>query len=141
MKEVVKILKANAMVLVSLRDKRLKNQDIMYKSDSKILIRIHDGNMDFYYKSDYPKVVAIFMENCQPATSILNANQRKLISDNYKLNPYVELECDEDGYPILVDGKLVIYRFLSNYSNLTPDQALEKIKEFNERNSKNNIQT
>lgn len=141
MKEIVKITKGGTgktiITLITLREKLLKHQDIVMKPCGTFT-RVHTDTYSNYMSDDsILKVVGIHMHQCLPATSIRKDN--KLLLEEYeKGNIYVQLECNEDGYPILdSDSKLIIYGFYSSNTSITPQEALERIQQFNEEYTNN----
>lgn len=115
-----------------------KNMDIFLNPNRDSWLRLSNDNKEKIKEFDYRKVVA-FSLTSDPAKHLQTSDQtllRNYIKDGYN---FLEVECNEDGYPVLADECLIIYQKLSSnpVKNLTPAEALQKIKEFNEQYTNN----
>jgi hypothetical protein len=91
------------------------------------------NTLETFEEKDYRKVVA-FNLNAIPVIKIYDEDAKILNNHLEEGFPFLEVECREDGYPLLTeDNRLIVYDRLTFFtSNITPEEALERIKEFNE---------
>ena len=147
MKETVKIAKtdSNKVCLFSLRKKSLKNFDIVADlNDNNHLRRVTTTEQidKAIADPDVIKTIAIHLSGVHPCISIDDEDAKRLETALEQGLEYVEIECHEDGYPVVTNYKMTIYDFCSfvfseSNSNLTPTEALERIKQFNEKYTNN----
>lgn len=118
----------------------LEDKDIPFK-EGDILFNTKSSSYERKYgttKFNNHRLVVAFTNEAAPPTKLTNKDE-KILKDYFEAGQYyLEVECNENGYPILEDNKLVIThaRGIPTMSS-TPEEALKKIIEFNERNSKN----
>lgn len=114
----------------------IENLDVFIDPDRKSWLRA-DGRQDQIRKQDYRKVVA-FNISGSPAITLKSSDVsmiRNSLKDGF---PFLEIECDEKGYPALYQGGLMVYRQLEQLiPNITPAEALERIKQLNEHFTNN----
>jgi hypothetical protein len=141
MKEIVQIKEYDSsFCLVSLRPKKLAINNITV-SNSGSLDRLGSSGQIKNAEDDMNvfKVIALSMNNVGNFGGIsLTNNNKKFIKQLYEEgNIYLEIECNENGYP---DKQLVVYNSFSRIidPNLTPAEALKRIQELNENNTRNN---
>lgn len=142
MKRILEIIEKNENTIGLFELKKettYKNMDIFLNPNRDSWIRYSTDRSEQFKELDYRRVLA-FSLTSDPAKHLQISDQtllRNYIKDGYK---FLEVECNEDGYPVFANDCLIIYQKLSSnpVKNLTPAEALQKIKEFNERNSKNN---
>lgn len=147
MKETVRIAKAdnNKICLFSLRKKFLKNFDIVAElNDNNHLKRVTTTDQidKAIANPDIVKVLAVDLSGVGPCISLAYEDATRLQAAYDQGLEYVEIECHEDGYPVLTNHRMTIYDFSSFALDessiiLTPTEALERIKQFNEKYTNN----
>jgi hypothetical protein len=140
MREIVQIKEySSGLCLISLRPKKFKRNDIVV-SNAGYLDRLMSESEFIKSEEDMNifKVIALPMTNVTAFKGItLGTYHKKLLKNAFdKEEIYLEIECNEDGYP---NGSLTIYGMSSRFSrlNITPTEALERIKQFNEKYTNN----
>lgn len=118
----------------------LENENIPFKG-GEILFNIESSSYERKYgttKFNNHRLVVAFTNDATPPTKITDKDE-SILKDYFEAGDhYLEVECNENGYPILQDDRLIITSVKSSpIMSSTPEEALKKIIEFNERNSKN----
>ena len=140
MREIVQIKELGQnLCLISLRPKTFEKNNIIVTNSGRLdrLMR----NSEFKSSEDDMnvfKVIALPINNVSDFKGISLSSAHKTILRKAfdKGEIYLEIECNQDGYP---DGSLIIYGTSSTFShiNITPTEALERIKQFNETYTNN----
>lgn len=139
MKEIVRItLKNNgAILLTSLREKNFIDREISVNfSDRYHLERVSTDSekQEAINNPNKHKLIA-HSSDIKPIINISDHDQKEFKIVIKQGLEYAEIECDENGYPILDEKNcMIIYAY---YSQLSPSKALERIKEFNEKYTNN----
>jgi hypothetical protein len=140
MREIVQIKEySSGLCLISLRPKEFKRNDITVTGSgnldrlmSKSEFKSSEDDMNVF------KVIALPINNVTAFKGISLSGPNKVeLKEAFKNGKiYLEIECNEDGYP---NGSLTIYGMSSRFSrlNITPTEALERIKQFNEKYTNN----
>jgi len=140
MREIVQIKEYNGGIcLISLRPKKFEKNDIVTTNSGHLDRLLRES--EFISSEDDMnvfKVIALPINNVTAFKGIsLNGSHKIILKKAFdKGEIYLEIECNEDGYP---DGSLIIYGTSSTFShiNITPTEALERIKQFNETYTNN----
>ena len=140
MREIVQIKKYDGgLCLISLRSKTFEKNDIIVTNSGSLDRLLRES--EFRSSEDdinVFKVIALPINNVSAFKGISLSSTYKIILKKAfdKGEFYLEIECNQDGYP---DGLLTIYGTSSvfSYINITPTEALERIKQFNETYTNN----
>ena len=113
------------------------NMEIFINPDRRYWTRMEQDKLEELKEKDYRKVLASSLTSAPNIT--LRSSEIALLRTCLKDGtPFIEVDCDEKGYPILNDGVLVFYRtFKSPPITFSPAEALERIKQFNESYNNN----
>jgi hypothetical protein len=142
MKEVVQIKDYNGgLCLVSLRPKKFERNDITLTGSGHLDRLVRESEItDAMTDDNVFKVIALPISNVSDFKGVTIASKdKRILKDSLDAGEtYLEIECTEHGYPYQ-DDRLIIYRASSTLiiSNLTPAEALERIKQFNEEYTNN----
>jgi hypothetical protein len=111
--------------------------DVFINPKRNSWLRMDKGRKEILEGDDYRKVVA-FNINATPVITLKAIDVtylRNCLKDGF---PFLEVECREDGYPELTDGHLIVHdRLTCLVPNITPAEALERIKQLNENFTNN----
>lgn len=137
MKQVLEIIKKSDrdVCLCTLGD-----ENVVFK-EREILLNVKDSIYErMFAKKKFPefRLVVAFNGSAEPVININKSDVDRLLIYVKDGNNFIEVHTDENGYPILQDDRLIITSVKSSpIMSSTPEEALKKIIEFNERNSKN----
>ena len=136
--EIIKRVDNDAIGLFLLKEEQepINKMDVFINPKRTSWLRA-DGRYEIIRNEDYRKVVA-FSINATPVITLESFDVHYLRESIKNGFPFLEVECREDGYPELKDGQLIIYKQLSYLvPNITPAEALERIKQLNENFTNN----
>lgn len=140
MKRILEIInKGSEPCLFTLSNETTYNLgDVFLQPDRVLWQRLQVQNKEIIEQNpEYRKVVA-FNINATPVITLKAIDVtylRNCLKDGF---PFLEVECREDGYPELKNGHLIVHdRLTCLVPNITPAEALERIKQLNENFTNN----
>lgn len=144
MKEIVRIIYRpnGSIILTSLRKKHFDDREISvdFSNINYGLERVLSSSIEEATNNPNKHKLIAWTQESFPAVTINDSDKEELkVAIDQRLN-YAEIECNDDGYPILNnERRLVIYAYYSDLPNiiLSPTDALERIKQFNEKYTNN----
>lgn len=138
--EIIKKKENNTSIgLFSLKENTTyEDNEIFINPERNNWSRINGANIELFKEKDYRKVVA-FNLTADPAIRINDKDAELLNNYLEEGKIFLEVKCGENGYPIVDnDRSLIIYQALEMLvPNITPAEALERIKQFNENFTNN----
>jgi hypothetical protein len=142
MKRILEIInKGSEPCLFTLSNETTYNLgDVFLQPDRVLWQRLQVQNKEIIEQNpEYRKVVAFNITTSPPI--FLHSDDQKILKKCVeKGHNFLEVDCDENGYPFLgISGRLDILNTLRSASiSMTPTEALQKIKELNESKTRNN---
>jgi hypothetical protein len=137
--EIIKRVDNDSIGLFLLKEEEdpIRKIDVFITPERNSWLRTGRVIMEKIKSEDYRKVVA-FSIDATPVISLKSFDVHYLRESIKNGFLFLEVECREDGYPELKDGQLIIYKQLSYLvPNITPAEALERIKQLNENFTNN----